>query len=143
MSWLYNGHEITELPEDCVGFVYCIENLVDNRKYVGKKLANFSKTTYKTVTLKNGTKKRKKIRGKIESDWKDYYSSSDELKSDVALHGKHNFKREILRLCKDKNECNYYEAKLQFDNDVLIKDDWYNSWIMVRVRKSKSLSNSN
>lgn len=139
MSWLYNGEVITELPSNCVGFVYCIENLLDGRKYIGKKLANFSKTTYKTVKLKDGTKKKKKIKGKIESDWKDYFSSSDELKLDVEKYGKENFKREILRFCTDKNECNYWEAKLQFENDVLIKEDWYNSWIMVRVRKSKSL----
>ena len=61
-----------ELPEDCVGFVYLITNLINDRKYIGKKLAKFSKTTYKTVKLKNGTKKKKKIRSKIDSDWQDH-----------------------------------------------------------------------
>ena len=97
MSWYFQNDIVETLPDDCVGFVYLIENLTNNRKYIGKKLSKFSKTTYKTVTLKNGTKKKKKIRSKIDSDWKDYWSSSDELKKDVELLGKENFKREIAK----------------------------------------------
>jgi hypothetical protein len=139
MTWEYQGQVVDQLPDNCVGFVYLIENLTNGRKYIGKKLAFFSKTSYKTIKQKNGTKKKKRIKTKIESDWKDYYSSSDELKADVEIFGKDSFRREILRICKDKNECNYWEAKYQFEYDVLLKDEWYNSWIMVRVRKSKSL----
>ena len=76
MTWLYQGIVVTELPEDCVGYVYIITNTESGRKYIGKKLAKFSKTTYKTVKLKNGKKKRKKIRGKVESDWQEYWGSS-------------------------------------------------------------------
>jgi len=68
MTWSYQGQVVEELPEDCVGFVYLITNIVSGRKYIGKKLAKFAKTTYKTIKLKNGTKKKKKIRSKIESD---------------------------------------------------------------------------
>ena len=67
MSWLFEGNTIEVLPEDCVGFVYLITNKLTGRKYIGKKLAKFSRTTYKTVKLKNGNKKKKRIRGKIES----------------------------------------------------------------------------
>jgi len=73
MTWLFENTQIDILPEDCVGFVYLITNTVSGRKYIGKKLAKFSKTTYKTVKLKNGNKKRKKIRSKIDSDWQLYY----------------------------------------------------------------------
>jgi hypothetical protein len=59
MTWLYQDTPIETLPEECVGFVYCITNNLSGRKYIGKKLAKFSKTTYKTVTQKNGNKKRK------------------------------------------------------------------------------------
>jgi hypothetical protein len=104
MSWYYQNTLIEQLPEDCVGFVYLITNNISGRKYIGKKLAKFAKTTYKTITLKNGKKKKKKIRGKVESDWKDYWSSSDELKKDVVLLGKENFTREILFYCKSKSE---------------------------------------
>ncbi len=69
MTWLFEGRVVEQLPEDCVGYVYCITNTVTGRMYIGKKLSKFSKTTYKTVKLKNGTKKRKKIKTKIDSDW--------------------------------------------------------------------------
>jgi hypothetical protein len=134
--WLYNNEEITKLPEDCVGFVYLITNLTSQRKYIGKKLAKFSKTSVKTVTLKNGTKKKKKIRSKIDSDWMDYYGSSIELNKDVEELGKENFTREILYFCKSKAECSYIEAREQFARKVLETTDYYNGQISVRVHGS-------
>ena len=134
--WLYNNEEITELPDDCVGFVYLITNLTSNRKYVGKKLAKFSRTKYKTVTLKNGTKKKKKIRDKIDSDWQEYYGSSNELNKDIELLGKENFHREILFFCKSKAECSYIEAREQFTRKVLETTDYYNNNIMCRIHGS-------
>jgi len=62
MVWTYQGQIVESLPDDCVGYVYMIVNTLSGKKYIGKKLAKFSKTTYKTVTLKNGTKKKQKIR---------------------------------------------------------------------------------
>ena len=139
MSWYYKGVEVTELPNDCVGYVYCIENLTNNRKYIGKKLAKFSKTTYKTVKLKNGTKKKKKIRSKIYSDWQEYYGSSLELNADILKLGKEQFKREILYYCCSKAECSYIEAREQFDRKVLESTDYYNGQISVRVHGSHIL----
>jgi len=136
MTWYYQGSPITEPPENAIGFVYLIENLVTGRKYIGKKLLTFSKTTYKTVKLKNGKKKRQRIRGKIESDWKEYYGSSDNLKIDIELLGKDKFKREILYLCKSKAECSYIEAREQFERKVLESDDYYNGQISVRIHGS-------
>lgn len=138
--WLYKGEETLQLPETTVGFVYIITNNLTDRKYIGKKLSKFSKTKYKVITQKNGIKKKKKIRSQIDSDWLDYYGSSDELTADVVKLGKENFTREIVRLCFSKTELSYYEAKMQFDHDVLLSDKWYNSWIMVRVRKTKTLT---
>lgn len=134
--WFYQGNEVTTLPDDCVGFVYLIVNKTNNRKYIGKKLAKFSKTTTKTVTLKNGTKKKKKIKSKIDSDWLDYYGSSPELKKDIDLLGKESFTREILFFCKSKAECSYIEAREQFINKVLESDEYYNNNIMIRVHGS-------
>ena len=136
MSWSYQGQVISELPEDCVGFIYIITNTVSGRKYIGKKLAKFAKTTYKTVKLKNGTKKRKKIKGKIDSDWRDYWSSSEELKKDVSILGTEKFIREILYYCKSKAECSYIEAREQFSRKVLESNDYYNGHVQVRVHKS-------
>ena len=136
MTWLYRNQTVEELPEDCVGFVYVITNNISGRKYIGKKLAKFSKTTYKVVKLKNGTKKKKKIKGKIESDWKTYYGSNDQLNKDVQALGTENFTREILYYCNSKAECSYIEAREQFNHKVLESDDWYNGHIQVRVHGS-------
>jgi hypothetical protein len=134
--WLFEGNQVNELPEDCIGYVYCITNTITGRKYIGKKLAKFSKTTYKTVKLKNGTKKKKKIKSKIDSDWLTYYGSNDELNKDVQTLGAHNFIREILHYCNSKALTSYLEAKEQFDRKVLESDDYYNGQISVRVHGS-------
>ena len=136
MTWTYRKRIIESLPEDCVGFVYLITNKVSGRKYIGKKLAKFKKTTYKTVTLKNGKKKRNKIRGTIDSDWQTYWSSSDDLKKDIASLGQDNFTREILFYCKSKAECTYIEAREQFKRKVLESDDYYNGQISCRIHQS-------
>jgi hypothetical protein len=136
MSWLYENLFVEQLPEDCVGFVYCITNNISGRKYVGKKLAKFSKTTYKIVKLKNGTKKRKKIRSKVDSDWQQYTGSNMELNKDIEQLGIENFTRQILYYCRSKAECSYIEAREQFNRRVLESDDYYNGHIQVRVHGS-------
>lgn len=136
MSWHYRGEKVDVIPEGYIGFVYLITNLKTDQKYIGKKLAQFKKTRYKTVKLKNGSKKRKKIKETIDSDWQTYWSSSQELKSDVAQLGEENFTRQILRYCRSKTELSYFEAKYQFDNDVLLDETkWYNKWISVKARR--------
>jgi len=139
MSWYYLNEIVETLPEDCVGFVYIITNTISGRMYIGKKLAKFSKTTYRTVKLKNGTKKKKKIRSKIDSNWRDYYGSSPELTKDVTQLGIENFHREILFYCKSKAECSYIEAREQFARRVLESKDYYNGHIQVRVHGSHIL----
>ena len=136
MVWLYEHTQIETLPEDCVGFVYLITNKLSGRKYIGKKLAKFSKTTYRVVKLKNGNKKRKKIRSKIDSDWQLYYGSNDQLNKDIEALGADNFTREILFYCRSKAECSYIEAREQFNHRVLESDNWYNGQISVRVHGS-------
>ena len=143
MTWLYQGNPVDLLPEECIGFVYLITNNTTGRKYIGKKLAKFSKTTYKTVKLKNGKKKKKKIRSKIDSDWRDYYGSNIELNKDVETLGKENFTREILYYCKSKAECSYIEAREQFTHRVLESTDYYNGHIQVRVHGSHIINKLN
>jgi len=139
MTWIYNNKEVNELPDNVVGFVYLITNLTTGRKYIGKKLAKFSKTRYKMHTQKNGKQVRKKIKSKVDSDWLTYYGSSDALTKDIEMLGVHAFRREILRMCFSKAECSYYEAKEQFYNGVLESDDWYNGQISIRVHKNHIL----
>jgi hypothetical protein len=128
INWIYKDLNFTEdLIGDSYGFVYMITNLETGRKYIGKKLFYFSKT-------RQVKGKRKKF--KVASDWPTYYGSSEELQKDVVLYGKEKFKREIIHLCNSKGECSYLEAKEQFAHNVMESDDYYNNWIMVRVRKS-------
>ena len=136
MTWYYQDTPVEKLPDDCVGFVYLITNNLSGRKYIGKKLAKFSKTTYKTVKQKNGIKKRKKIRSKIDSDWQEYYGSSPELTADVIKLCTKHFTREILFYCRSKAECSYIEAREQFTRKVLESTDYYNGHIQVRVHGS-------
>ena len=136
MVWLYENTQIETLPDDCVGFVYLITNKLSGRKYIGKKLAKFSKTTYKVVKLKNGNKKRKRIRSKIDSDWQLYYGSNEQLNQDILELGSDNFTREILFYCTSKAACSYIEAREQFNHRVLESDDYYNGQIVCRIHGS-------
>ena len=90
-------------------------------------------------TQKNGKRVKKKIRSHIDSDWKDYYGSSEALTKDIELLGKSQFSREIVRMCYSKAECSYWEAKEQFYNGVLESQDWYNAQISVRCHKTHIL----
>ena len=135
MSWLYEGVEVTELPE-CVGFVYLIINNKSSRSYIGKKLSHFSKTSVKTVTLKSGIKKKKKVKTQVESDWRTYWGSSINLLQSVKELGEENFTREILFYCHSKAECTYIEAREQFRLKVLESDDFYNGQISCRIHKA-------
>lgn len=133
MPWTYQGNPIHTLPEDCEGFVYLITNTTNGKKYVGKKLAKFKKTR---PPLKGRINKR---RSKVESDWKDYWGSSDHLNADVAELGEEKFTREILYICKGRGVMSYLEAREQFERRVLESDDYYNGIINVRVGGSKIL----
>jgi hypothetical protein len=135
--WYYNNAEITELPEDKVGFIYLITNLVTGRRYIGKKLSKFSRVKYKMITQKNGVKKRKKIRSKIDSDWQTYWSSSPEVQADVADLGADKFTREILYFADSKGQLSYLEAREQFHRRVLENPaQWYNGIIQCRIHRS-------
>ena len=125
--WKYQGNEIKILPEDCVGFVYQITNTTNGRMYIGKKLARFKRSR---KPLKGRVNKRRYL---VDSDWKDYYGSSDELNVDILKIGKEKFTREILFYCYSKAELSYVEAREQFSRKVLESNQYYNGHIRVRV----------
>lgn len=128
--WHYNNLPFEPSDDELsnyVGFVYCITELDTGKKYIGKK---FFWSTRKLPPLK-GQKRRRTV--KKQSDWMKYYGSSEELKLLVETKGGDAYHREILRLCKTKGECSYYEAKEQFDRDVLFSDQYYNEFIGCKI----------
>ena len=133
MQWTYKGKLIETLPDDCEAFVYLITNTTNDKKYIGKKLAKFKKTR---PPLKG---KKNKRRSKVESDWKDYWGSSDHLQQDVQELGEDKFTREILYYCESRGIASYLEAREQFERRVLETDEYYNGIINVRVGGSKIL----
>ena len=136
-DWYYQGTIVENLPDDCVGFVYIVTNTSNNKRYIGKKLAKFSKTKYKMVTLKNGTKKRKKIKSYVDSDWKTYYGSSVELSADILTIGIEHFTREILFYCTSKGSLSYVELREQIFNEVLLNPDlWYNGIVQAKIHRN-------
>ena len=133
MQWTYKGKIVEDIPQEYIGFVYLITNLTNDKKYIGKKLAQFK------VTKKPLKGKKNKRRSTKESDWKTYWGSSDKLNEDVEYLGPENFTREILYYCTSRGELSYLEAKEQFDREVLKTDEYYNGIINVRVGSSETL----
>lgn len=137
--WLYNGEEFTsEMIDKYIGFVYIITDVSNSKKYVGKKLFQSKR---RLAPLKGKTRKRTKV---VESDWMEYFGSSEEVKLMVEEKGVDNFKREILHLCNTKGEMSYLEAKEQFDRNVLLSDEYYNGIINCKIHRThvKGLKNS-
>ncbi len=111
------------------GFVYLITNNANGMRYIGKK--QFYNVTRKKVKDRKNRKVIKKL-----SDWEKYYGSNDQLKEDLVTFGEDSFTREILYLCVNKTECSYFEAYEQFVRRVLLDEQYYNSWISVRIQKT-------
>lgn len=116
MNWQYNGEVFTDVPKGMEGFVYIITNLTNNKKYIGKK--------HFWTRQKNRKTGRRKTE---ESDWKNYFGSCDELNEDVKTLGKEHFLREILYLCPHKKSMSYYETYEQFNRNVLMSEEYYNT----------------
>ena len=126
--WIYEGRPFTSDDiGDFYGFVYRITNTNSGKSYIGRK--------YFIQKRKPRGAKRKVT---SESDWKRYYGSSEELKSDIRRDGKDTFKREILSLHPTVGRTNYEETRQLFLNEVLTKrltdgsPAYYNSNILGR-----------
>lgn len=125
------GHWIlgdsVKLEESTFGFIYEITNTATNKKYIGKKQC---KSKLKRAPLKGRKNKRIEIK---ESDWREYTSSSTELNEDIKKYGKDKFIFKILKTCNSKWELAYFEIFEQIKNNVLLRDDYYNGIINVRI----------
>ena len=125
--WYYNNELFEITPEEYQGFVYQLTEIHTDKKYIGKK--NF----WKPKTLPITKTRKRRVRTRTESDWRSYFSSSSEVQQLVESKGEENYKREILKLCKTKGEMSYFEAKLQFEHDVLLRNDYYNEFIGCKI----------
>ena len=136
--WYYNNEEYLDTPEEYQGFVYEITELSTGKKYIGKK--NF----WRPKTLPKNSKRSRKVKTRVESDWREYYGSNVVLQRLVEEQGPESYKRVILHLCKSKGEMSYMEAKMQFMFDVLLSDNYYNELISCRIhsRHIKELKSS-
>jgi len=127
MNWIYEQTEFEPeetFLQDYVGFVYEITEKSTGKKYIGKKF--FWKNVIRSVN-----KKRKKV--KVQSDWRNYYGSNKSLLEQISGSSEDDYVRVIIRLCKSKGECSYYEAKEQFDRSVLFDDKYYNEFIGCKI----------
>lgn len=127
-KWIYKNHELnlSDIPNDAIGFLYLITDTKTSKSYIGKKL--LTKAATKVV---NG--KKKKIRK--PSDWQDYWSSSPTILEMIEKDGCDSLKREILLFCNTKSALNYAEEKAQFIFGVLESDHWINSNIRSKIFK--------
>lgn len=126
-DWHYQGNTLHEAPQDVQGFVYLITNTSLDKRYIGKK--NFWRVK-KLPPLKGRKNKRHQT---VESDWRTYWGSNEQLKQDLQRYGKDCFRREILQFCATKSWMAYHETRLQFSLGVLLGDDWYNNFIGCKI----------
>lgn len=136
--WQYNQETNFEIPENALGFIYQITNLLDDRIYIGRKMLSSNRKTKLTkkdkLLVEN---KRKKFKRVIkETDWRDYWSSCDELKRDVQSLGQDKFKREILCFCDSKMDMTFRELYFQVKFEVLFTNS-YNGHIASKFFKGK------
>lgn len=110
MSYKY-GHWSSPVavdPNQHIGFIYQITNMVTGKKYIGRK--NLTSNRRKQVRCKTNPDKKKSVRVIKSSNWETYTSSSTQLNADIKTQGKDQFRFEILSVHKTKSELNYFEV---------------------------------
>jgi len=127
MMWTYKNQPVETIPsETTLGFIYKITNLKTGKFYIGRKLmittGKVPLTKKEKLLPENRMRKMKKITR--ETDWKKYWGSSIELKSDVGLLGEQSFTREILCFCDNKTDMSFYETYFQIKMDCLFNDTY-------------------
>lgn len=117
--------------EEWFGFIYKISNSIDGKYYIGKK---FFWRTLKRPPLKG---KKNKRHEKQESDWKEYWGSSNELLADIQKLGKEKFKREIIGLYSTRWDVTYHELIKQIEHNAIFDPNSYNQILNVRLCRKK------
>lgn len=134
MTWYYKGIELVDenIPETAFGFVYLITYKPNGRQYIGRKI--FTKAHRRQ-------KNKKIIRSRVESDWRDYWSSSPEINRMIEEEGgTSNFTREVLVFADCKSRLNYLEEKFLYSLDTMESEHFFNSNIRSKVYKRNILN---
>ena len=114
------------------GFVYRITCNPTKKQYIGRKYF------FQRRKPRNSSGSGRRRRVTSESNWRNYYGSSDELKADVAKYGRDAFTREILSLHPTAGRVNYEETRQLFLHNVLTESltdgtpAFYNSNVLGR-----------
>lgn len=136
MSWKNLPDNYLE-DEKIFGIVYIIRNKhpdAEHTYYIGQKQA---KKKIRRPPLKG--KKRRRL-DMVDNKLREYWGSSSKLLNDIEKYGEEYFEREVLMLCESKWEMNFYEAKFQFEHNVLFDKKSYNGIINIRIGKAPKAS---
>lgn len=133
MTWYYKGEVLEDeaIPEKAAGFIYLITHTTTNRRYIGRKLL---------TKIHRRQKNKKIIRSRVESDWREYWSSSPEIAKMIEEEGTDNFVREVLVFAQSKGQLNYLEEKFLYSVGVLESESWINSNIRSKMYKRNILN---
>ena len=85
------------------GFIYLTTNLINGKQYIGQHRINNQKT--------------------LDPQ---YFGSGTAISHSIKLHGKENFKREILCFCESSEELNEYEIYFINEFNAVIDRNFYN-----------------
>ena len=133
-GWKYKGKDFTEsdyeqISEEITGFVYVITDQESGEKYIGQKRTKKPKTLPKTKTRK------RRVKTIVESDWRNYWSSSEVIKERVAAGQPDRYTREILRFGYSRGDLSFIETLEQFNRGVLLSPKYLNGIIQCRIHQ--------
>jgi hypothetical protein len=126
-QWTYQGNPIVVNPEGAIGFIYLLTTTIPINgatKYIGRKMLYKTKTT---------TKKGKKTKTQVDSDWRDYWSSSPEILKYIEEHGTDGITREVLLYVNTKSEMLYSEEWALYHTNAILSNDYINGNIRSKV----------
>lgn len=125
-----------------IGFIYeivAIEGHFKGHRYIGKK--NLFSTTTRKIPKKEQALQltgRKKLKERVtkESNWR-YYCGSNKILMQLFKENPQHFERRILFFCDTAKRLTYHEAKILFKQEVLERNDYWNTNILSKFFQGK------